>query len=94
LHDRYFAFVSIENYGARSGSASGIISRPQQSWFRREIVNDFRLIPNVVTSGDNRGSCTQQVDRDLRRDATACGGVFAIDDRKVDVLGFFDLREK
>ena len=94
LHDGDFAFFGIKNDSAGTGGAFGVIARPQQPWLGGEIVDDFCLIPDVVARGDDGGTCAEQIDGDLWRDAASRCGVLAVDDGKIDVFPTFDFRQK
>lgn len=57
------------------------------------VVHEFALVPDVVAGGDDLGSGGEECFGYLGRDASAAGGIFAIDDAEVDVVELFNLVE-
>ena len=47
----------------------------------------------MVAGGHDRNAGSQKIDRDFAGDATAAGGVFAIDHDKIDAVLFLEFRQ-
>ena len=58
LNDCHFSFWSIENDTTISGSVSRVIDRTEQSWLSGKIIDNFALVPDVISSGDDGSSRT------------------------------------
>lgn len=90
-----FALVHTE-----SRRADGVVGRTQDaaSAFVRvgrdgHVFEDFALVPDVIAGGDDMRAQVEDLFGDGRGDAEASGGILAIDDEKVDGVGFDDVGE-
>ena len=52
-----------------------------------EVVDEFALVPDVVAGGEDVGAEVEEVVGNLRSDAEAAGGVFAVDDDELGLVG-------
>ena len=67
-----------------------VIGWTQQARLAREVVINFALVPDMIAAGEHVDAEAEQIVGQLRRDAEAAGGVFAIGDREMNVFGFYD----
>lgn len=80
------AFFRLADVDARPRNSLGVIVRAQEARLPRQIGDDRLFVPDVVAGGEDVDAGSQQLVRDLRRDAEACGGVFDVGDAEVDVV--------
>ena len=60
----------------------GVVRRAHDAVVAREERVDLPLAPHVVAGGEHVHAAGEQLQRDLRRDAGAVGGVLAVGDRR------------
>jgi hypothetical protein len=68
---------------ATAGRIRREVGRPQHAVGPREVRREVALSPDPVAERDHVGSRGEEPLGDLRRDPTAVGGVFAVDDAEV-----------
>jgi hypothetical protein len=90
-----FALVEAE-----SGSADGVVGGTKDSAAAGvgvsgdgHVFEDLFFVPDVVAGGDDVGAEVEELVGEGGSEAEATGGVFAIDDKEVDGIGFKDVRE-
>ena len=51
-----------------------------------QVVDDLALVPDVIAGGEDVDAEVEKLVDDLRSDAEAAGGVFAVGDNQVDAV--------
>jgi hypothetical protein len=90
IQDRIsYAVFRAADVKTGAGRNARKIRRAQQARLRREILDDFFPLPDVVSAGEDISARGEKILGDSRGDAEAGGRVFTIDDAEV----YFALRE-
>ncbi len=71
----------------------GIVGRPQQPRLGREILQNFALVPNVVSRCEHVQPELQQLFGDQRCNSKAAGGILRVGDGEIYVFGGDDVVE-
>lgn len=86
LHHGDPALCRLQHHASVPRSARRIVEGAEQSRLGREVIDDFRLIPNVVARRDDRHPGSQEVNCNLGGDPLASGGVLAIDNHEIELF--------
>ena len=86
---------------AEAGRAGGIVRRTQHAARQRgliavggvHVLDDLALVPDVIAGGDDVDAEFEQLLGDLRSDAEAAGGVFAVGDGEIDAVLLLQFRQ-
>jgi len=80
---------------AEAGSADGVVGGAKDAAAARvgvdgdgHVFEDLFFVPDVVAGGDDVGSEIEELFCDGGCETEAAGGVFAVDDEEIDVVGF------
>src|SRR5580658_851100 len=76
----------------RNGFSSG--ARPEQARFGLQQQVDFLVVPQMVAGGDDAHAGVQDFQRSIDSDAGAAGGVFAVGDDHVQLMGLAQTRQQ
>ncbi len=60
------------------------VQRPQQPWFRRDIINNFLFVPDVIAGCQNISTSGKKRITDFRRDAKPASRIFTIYHDKIE----------
>jgi len=90
-------FALIE---AEAGSADGVVGGAEDSAATGvrvggdgHVLEDLFFVPDVVAGGDDMSAEVEELVGEGGSEAEATGGVFAVDDKEIDGIGFKDVRE-
>jgi hypothetical protein len=78
---------------AATRHAVGIIGRPQQSRLPRKDIEDFLLVPGMVSRRDHRHSEIEEFVHQIWSDAEPPGYILPITDDHVDIMLANELRK-
>ena len=85
---------------AEAGSADGVVGGAEDAAAASVRINrdghvfeDLFFVPDMVTGRDNVRAEIEELIGERRCQAEAAGGVFSIDDKKIDRISFKDVRE-
>src|SRR6202012_68798 len=62
-----------------------------QTRLAREVIENFTLVPYVITAGEHVAPESKQIFRDRGRYAEASRGVFRVGDYQIDRIGLDDI---
>ncbi len=95
LASREFSFVDAE-----SGSADGVVGGTEDAPATLvgvggdgHVFEDLFFVPDMVAGGDDVGAHVEDFFGDGGCEAEASGGVFAVDDKEFNGVGFEDVRQ-
>ena len=90
-----FALVEAE-----AGGADGVVGGAEDAAAAGvgvggdgHVFEDLFFVPDVIAGGDDVGAEVEELFGDGGGEAEAAGGVFAVDDKEIDGVGFKDVRE-
>ncbi len=84
----FFAVQKFKFCKTASGSAVGIVKRPDNPFVFIQKRDNVALLPNVVAGGQKIGAAFQKLAGDSGRDAKTVSRVFDIDDNYVGFIFF------
>ena len=94
IDDTDFPLLGVEHEAALTRGGSWVIRRAQKTRLIDHEGHDFALVPDVVTSGDDRRARPHQSDGDLGCDAAPTSCIFAVHDSEIDLKLFFQQRQQ
>jgi len=81
------AVAGFDDDDAAAGEFVEVVGGAQETGLAGEIVVDFAFVPDVIAAREDVDAVAEELVGELRGDAEAAGGVFAVGDGQVDVFG-------